>query len=56
VISVENVDNVVRVDPRAEQVVKAYVCTGKNSVVHLFAVKVGNLLSVLGDVCLHEHE
>ena len=53
-ISVVNVDKVVRADPRAEQV-KAYVCTGNNSV-HLFAVKVGNLLSVLGDVCLHEHE
>jgi len=56
VISVVNVDNVLRDDPRAEQVDKAYLCTGNNPVVHLFAVKVGNLLPVLGDVCLDEHE
>jgi hypothetical protein len=56
VISVVNIDKVVRADPRAEQVDKAYLCTGNNAVVHLFAVKVGNLLSVLGDVCLGEHE
>lgn len=55
-ISVVNVDKFVRADPCAEQVVKAYACTGNNSVVHLFAVKVGNLQSVLGDVCSHEHE
>lgn len=55
-ISVVNVDEVVRADPRAEQFDKAYLCTGNNAVVHSFAVKVGNLLSVLGDVCLDEHE
>jgi len=51
-----NVDKVVRDDPRTVQVDKAYLCAGNNAVVHLFAVKVGSLLSVLGDVCLDEHE
>jgi hypothetical protein len=51
-----NVGKVVRDDLRTEQVDKAYVCAGNNAVVHLFAVKVRSLLSVLCDVCLDEHE
>jgi len=46
----------VRADTRVEQFDKAYLCAGNNAVVHLFALKVGNLLTVLGDVCLDEHE